>query len=228
MHSAFSSANSLTLYRQLFRDRRIHAYIPTPGREKCVYARMPRRERRAQITGGAPYAAHRSDASRGTAIDGCLLQLTCERRAARTLLRASRWASGRRVHATGARTPDHLSPYLRARRRERYYPVMDAPSVRHREYLARHDHVDETPSSTPDDLAATRLNAPRRACGSTSSVAPHSSLEKRRDYVDRPPRKSEHLRMKRHKRMWPIVDAIRVELYEGASNLQRVLNQLRF
>lgn len=66
-----------------------------------------------------------------------------------------------------------------ARRRERYYPVMDAPSVRRREYLARRNHVDETPPSTPDDLAATQLNAPQRACGPTSSVASHSSLEER-------------------------------------------------
>lgn len=87
--------------------RRIYtrAYANT-GRQKCVYACMPRWERRAQITKRALRVWERCITGHWcTAIDGCLLQLTCERRAARTL-RASRWW----VHATGARIPNHLSP----------------------------------------------------------------------------------------------------------------------
>jgi len=142
-------------YRQLFRDRRIRAYANTDW-EKCVYARMPRDGRDEHKSRGASYAAYGSDASRGTTIDGCLLQLTCKRRAARTL-RASRWRAV--VECT---RPTHRSPttshHLRARRRERYYPVMDAPSVSHRKYLARRD---ETPMSTLSPTTSQRRNSMR-------------------------------------------------------------------
>lgn len=173
-------------------DVYVHA-CANVGREKCVYARMPRWERdEHKSRSSPPYAAHRSDASRGTAIDGCLLQLTCERRAACTL-RASRWrarsssarATGARIHSRPPLSPSRLTD---AQRRERYYPVMDAPSVRHRGISrARHDHLETPSSSPPTHPAAARLNAPRRTCGSTSSVASHSSLPRGDYYVDRRP-----------------------------------------
>jgi len=106
-------------------------------------------------------------------------------------------ASGRRVHATDAQIPDHLSPSPCAK--EGTILSRDGCSIRQASQISRATRRDANVDSLSDDLATTQLNALQRACGSTSSVASHSSLEKRRDYVDRPPRKSEHLTMKRHR-----------------------------
>lgn len=183
LFDALPHALSAAIHKRIHQSRvYIHAYANTAGKSASTHVCRDGRDEHKSRSARTGAMHHR-----GTAIDGCLLQLTCERRVARTL-RASRWRAvvecTRPVHGSPPTTSHH------ARRRERYYPVMDAPSVRHREYLARHDHVDETPSSTPDDLATTQLNAPQRTYGSTSSVASHSPLEERRDYVDRSLRKS--------------------------------------
>lgn len=78
-------------------------YTRQHGREKCVYARMPRWERRAQITKrtGAMHHGVRYwwlSPAIDVRASGCT-HATC-----------ISMASGRRVHATGARIPDYLSP----------------------------------------------------------------------------------------------------------------------
>lgn len=192
----------------------VHAYANT-GREKCVYARMPR-ERRAQITRRALRGVRERCI---TAIDGCLLQLTCERRAARTL-RASRWRAvvecTRPVHGS---TDPPLPPSPCAK--EGTILSRDGCSIRQVSRISRATRPRRRDAIVDPrrPRRATQLNASQRACGSTSSVASHSSLEERRDCR----RKSEHLRMKRHKPMWPTVDAIRrIKSYGCSSNSQRV------
>lgn len=142
-------------------------------------------ERDEHKSRSSPYAAYGSDASRGTAIDGCLLQLTCERRAARTL-RASRWRAivecTRPVHTNPPfPPPDRLSPISVREGGNDIIPWWMLHPSGIAEYLARHGHVGETPSSSPE-----QLNAPRRTCESTSSVASHSSLPRWYYVVRRP------------------------------------------
>lgn len=174
---------------------------PTVGRGKVrlrTYAAMGERDEHKSRS--SPYAAHRSDASRGTAIDGCLLQLTCERRAARTL-RASRWRAvvecTRPVHGFQPRPPLSPPSPIREGGNDIIPWWMLHPSGI-AEYLARHDHVDETPSSSPrHDPAATQCAPAYMRLDVVCRVA---FIPPSRYYADRRPYE------KASTREWSVVD----------------------
>lgn len=118
------------------------------------------------------------------AIDGCLLQLTCERRAARSHARYVHLDGERSLSARDrcdARIPDHLSPSLCAK--EGTILSRDGCSIRQASRISRatqprqRDAIVDLPRRSHSDAMRSS-----DVCGSTSSVASHSSLEERRDY----------------------------------------------
>lgn len=200
--------------------RRIYTRTPTPaGKSASTHVRRDGRDEHKSRS--APYA-YGSDASRGTAIDGCLLQLTCERRAARTL-RASRW----RVHATDARIPSHLSPHLRCAK-EGTILSRDGCSIRQTSRISRATRPRRRDAIVDPRRPRSDATQCAPACMRVDVVCRVAFIPRgTTSYVDRPPSEKRTLENEDQRLMWPIVDAIRrIRSYGCPLNLQWILNQL--